>query len=172
MKPLKFDANKKIAGIMTVFGAVGTLILMLIDKPQSAYAFLKCAFPLMIAAAPAALLYLQHSLSAQVTVTGEGVRIENRRKGLNVWLAWSQFAYLYKIELSTVTKAYPFFLLTDKPMDKQTQQEMYKKCAANRETPWVYEGCLLLNANHYGSEIIQRLPEHIQVMPWSECAHF
>ena len=172
-KPLKLDTTAKTAAAMVICGFVGTLILLTVEGIRSSSdALLKCCMPLLISLLPAVMLWLLHLQIPQLSLTEQGILIENRRKGLRMQLPWTDFSYAYKIELSTVSKVYPFFLLTDKPMSKELQKEIYEKCAQNRETPYVYEGCVLIAASHYGREIEQRLSEHIRIMPWDECAHF
>lgn len=140
------------------------LLLAMLIPPVSpttfVYAFL-CLAGILVAG-----FLADHFARARITLTDSEVQLRIRRTGNTVVLPWSNFAYLYNLTGHKMS----IYLLTPTPMDKAAQLAAYKACCKNREIPYTYEGCLMLNAYVHGSVIDQYIPLHLQKMTWHHSA--
>lgn len=148
-------------------------IFMLLASPLLMWAALDGGSPSIIAGVIAfcllavflALALLIGPRLQRITVSTEGVTIEQKRSGVNAQFPWTSFRFAY---LLSGYKA-SYLLFTPAPLSKQAQYEAVNACTKATDVPSSHDGCLVLPGNLYYSQILQRLPEHIRIAPEHEC---
>lgn len=101
----------------------------------------------------------------RITVSTEGVVIEQPRKGLCEELPWENYRFAYRLSGYKVS----YLLFSPDALSRQAQYEAVNACSQSKEIPCVHGGCLALPDHLYYPQIMKRLPESIRVMPEHEC---
>lgn len=148
-------------------------VFMLLASPLLMLAALDGGSPFVIAgviafcllAAFLALMLLIGPRLQRITVSTEGVTIEQKRSNIHAELPWDGYRIAYR--LSGYKASY--LLFTPAPLSKQAQYEAVNACTKATDVPFSHDGCLVLPGNLYYSQILQRLPEHIRIAPEYEC---
>lgn len=108
--------------------------------------------------------------SERVSISGEGVHIEQRRKRQQRLLPWTDYMFLYTYPWCQGT----WLLFTSVMLDKEAQLAILHKnlCNTSIRVPYTQAGGNLILSQRTSTmrSILTRLPPHIRVMSPDQCA--
>lgn len=110
--------------------------------------------------------------SERVSISDDGVHIEQRRKKQQRLLPWTDYMFLYTYPWHRGT----WLLFTPVMLDKEAQLAVLHKnlCDTTIRLPYAQDGgCLILSLGQATAtmrSILNRLPPHIRVMSRDQCA--
>ena len=170
-KPPKSVVLSHAKAFLTVLSIInGTLCALILISSH----FLPKIHPIycllvIISSLPSTLIILLNEAfrPAKETISIEGIRLHVRRTKAVIDLPWSDYNYLYLLEGCRCR----VYLFTPKPLNKDEQLFCYKACLKNKDIPFTFNHCMILDPYSATSVNVDLyLPQHIQKMSWKFCA--
>ena len=111
------------------------------------------------------LLFFVGPRLRQIWVLPEGVTFLRKRGNIKTARLWESYRFMYSLTGYKVT----YFLFSPIALTKDQQYDAYSKCACSKDVPFVHGEFMILPANMYPTEIKERIPPHIRIVPEYEC---
>ena len=168
LKPVVLSPTKELLAAISIVGGILCALILIASQFLPEVHPLYCLLVLIAFLPPTLIILLTEAFNpAKVIISLEGIRLHVRRTKTVIDLPWSDYNHLYILE-GYRRRAY---LFTPEPLNKDEQLFCYKACLKNKDIPFTFNHCMVLD--HFSvtsGNVDLYLPKHIQKMTWKFCA--
>lgn len=170
LKPVVLSPTKELLAAISIVDGILCALILIASRFLPEVHPLYCLLVLIAFLPPTLIILLTEAFQpAKLIISTEGIRLHVRRSKAIVDLPWSDYNHLYILE----GYRRRVYLFTPEPMSKDMQLVCYKACLKNKDIPFTYNHCMILDQFYAGCfNVDLYLPGHIQKMSWRFCAKF